>query len=150
MPQLGLQIFYSVITEITAVTIFASIFSVLSITLSVFEHISVKLLLKTETVLIIKIDINSNDLSHMNTLKFKKLENLRNVISNEISKIIDIDRRLIELLRPIQTKTGVYLTFHIRSDASNSSKIMQLIRNEAKTGELATVESVYYNLYIIW
>ena len=61
MPQLILQSIYSILTNITAITIFASIFSILSITLSVFEYISSNLLLSTETILIIKIEtVNRN------------------------------------------------------------------------------------------
>ena len=127
-------------TEITAVTAFATIFSILSITLSVFEHISASVLLSSETVLIIKINVRSDEMSRMTISQFKKVENLRNNITSEISKIIDMDRRLIELLRPIQTKSGCYLTFHIRSDASIATTIMDLIRREAKNGELARVE----------
>ena len=135
-----LQIIYSFITDITAITAFASVFSILSITLSVFEHISASLLLSTETVLIIKINIKSQEMSMMSHVRFKKVENLRRDISSEIAKIIDMDRRLIELLRPIQTKNGAYLTFHIRSDASRATTIMELIHNEAKSGDLAKVK----------
>ena len=127
------------LTQITPVTVFATIFSLLSITLSIFEHVSASMFLKTETVIIIKINIISKDLSGMPYKTFKLLQNYRSRISVEISKIIDIDYRLIELLTPIQTKNGIYLTFHIRSDVSQGPQIMELIENENKSGYLAKV-----------
>ena len=87
--------------------------------------------------MIIKIDILSNELSRMSGKKFKKVENLRDPIIREIAKIVDIDRRLIELLLPYQTKNGLYLTFHIRTDSAHASEMMSLIRIEAKNGNLA-------------
>ena len=134
---------------ITPITIFATIFSVLSITLSVFEHISASVLLQAETVLVIKMDVNSIELSNLTRERFKQLQNLRGSICNEISKIIDIDSRMIELLTPIQTRNGVYFTFYIRSDASQAPVTMQLIKTEAQSGTLAKVSRIHISISLL-
>ena len=158
LPQLCLQLTYSlIIDDYTFITIFASIFSFLSILLTIFEYISADSLLKCEGVLVIKMFIESNDISTLNQSQFKKFENLRKPISHEISKITNIDQRLIELLKPKQTKDGCYLLFHIRIAAaanvdynyssyandhddkyqSDTENVLNLIRNEISSGKLA-------------
>ena len=126
------------------ITIFSGIFSLLSIILTIFEHVSAKLLLNTETVLIVKMSVMCPEISSMSSKRFKEIQNLRQQITIELAKIVDIDRRLIELLRPIQTKHGVYLTFHIRSDSSHSATVLQLIRKEVRSKYLAD------KLFEIW
>ena len=149
-----LQIVYSLSESITPITAIATIFSILSITLSVFEHISSSLLLKTETILVIKMDINSREFQHIEPRKLKKLQNLRFGLCAEISKIIRIDEQLIELLRPTPTLEGIYFTFYIRSDASKSSEMLKLIKDEAKSGRLANVKLKFINcllfLFKVW
>ena len=108
--------------------------------MSVFEHISSSLLLKTETILVIKMDINSREFASIKPAVLKKVQNLRLALCNEISKIIRIDEQLIELLKPTQTRHGIYFTFYIRSDDSKSSEMMKLITDEAKSGRLAHVK----------
>ena len=139
VPQLILNLLHSILFDINEVTIFAAIFSILSIITSVFEYISAKTLLNSELVTVIKFDVDSKELASLDNHKYKQLCNHRRVISIEISKIIDIDRRSIELLLPIQTKNGLYLTFHIRSDASQGTNIMKLIKTEATSGYLSDV-----------
>ena len=124
-------------TGITPVTIFAATFSILSIVLSIFEHISARVLLNTETILIIKMELDWQEISMLNSYKFKKIENLRQPVSHEIAKVIDIDHRLIELLLPIQTKDGMLITFHIRSDATQASEIMNKIKQDVRSGHLS-------------
>ena len=118
-------------------------FSIISVTLSLFEHISVTLLLQTETVIIINIELESRVLADMSNETFTKLQNRRLGICTEISKIIDVDRRLIELLLPIRARKGASITFHIRSDASQGPQIMQLIKHEAQIGYLSKVVEIY-------
>ena len=84
----------------------------------------------------------------MSIKKFKKIESLRKPLSAEIGKIINKDRRIIELLRPMQTNTGTHLIFHIRSDSGNKSSIIQLIQNEANNGSLAKVKLKTHILYL--
>ena len=78
--------------------------------------------------------------------QFKQIESLRKALSAEIGKIIDKDRRIIELLRPMQTNNGTRLIFHIRSysDSGHKSSIIQLIQNEADNGRLAKVKLLLF------
>ena len=85
--------------------------SFLSILLTVFEYISADSLLKNEVVLVIKMFISSNDISKLNEYQFKKFTNLRKPISNEISKMTNIDCRLIELLNQNKQKMVVIYYF---------------------------------------
>ena len=139
IPQLILQIIYTILTSsFSEVTLIAGIFSILSIILSIFEHSSVKMLLNIESTTIICIDIISRGISRMSRYEFKQLSCHRSVITNEMHKVLNVDFRLIELLQPIQTKDGVTLTFHIRSD-TNGKTIVQLIKEDAASGDLAKV-----------
>ena len=122
---------------------FASMLSLLSIVLTIFEYISAKVLLNTESVLIIKMFIESSEISSLSANEFKKFHNCRKPISNEISKVIGIDYRLIELLKPKQTKQGCDLIFHIRIGNGKSglqdeetSNALQLIKAEISNGSL--------------
>ena len=115
MPQLFLQLCYTIYKkDLTYITIFSSIFSVISIISSAFEYVSSKLLLKTETVLIIRLDIKSKIIGALSVKQFQTIENLRKLLRNEIAKITDISYDLIELLLPKQTKDGLSLIFHAR------------------------------------
>ena len=150
VPQLILQFVYSVIIEdVTLITIFSSIFSLLSIIVTVFEYLSARLFLATETVLIVKLTIHSNDISTLSNSNFRKLQNLRLPLRNEISKIIDIDVGLIELLKPTHTRNGCYLTFNIRIKSTEiiagaSQNAMTLIKDEIDSGRLSKI------FYKIW
>ena len=147
------------------ITVFASVFSLLSITLSVFESFSQSVLLKSETISVINLSVDSAELAQLNNKAYKKLCNQRLSIAIEISKIINVDRRSIELLLPIQTKTGFDLTFHIRSkvkdddnndnntntNTNNNSKhmhMMELVKQEVDCGRLAKNIKLAWNLKI--
>ena len=88
-------------------------------------------------VTVIKLVLDSPELAVLKQKEFNVLMYHRRDITNEISKIIDIDARSIELLKPMQTKKGLYLIFHIRTmDTDKQTEIMKLIRQEAKSGYL--------------
>ena len=97
---------------------------------------------------IIRLEVLSNDIAKLPQKQFKTLTNYREIITNEIHKIVGVDSRLIELLLPQHTKYGVMLTFHIRCDATASSEVVQLIRKEAKSNQLAKVLFVLH-LYVL-
>ena len=149
VPQLLLQIIYSIVSKsVTYVTIIAALFSLVSIILSVFEHISASLLLKTESVTIIRLDVISQDIGRLRYKEFDDLTNYRRVITRQLSRVIDVDFRVIELLLPTQTKDGVTLTFHIRSHVDKNNRsintgddLIGTIKKEAQSGELAKVEN---------
>ena len=129
---------YSILFDINDVTVYACVFSSISIVQSVFEYISMKDLLDVEMATVIKLMLKSDELSQLKDKEFQILCNHRKDITIEISKIIDIDRRSIELLLPTQTKIGLNLTFYIRTiDSDQHKEIMKLIRTEAKSGYLA-------------
>lgn len=129
----------SLTTSISPIAAFAALFSILSIISTIFEHISARLLLSAETVLVIQMHVHSEEIAHMQLKNFKKIENHRMRVVNELSKVIDIDRRLIELLLPIQTRAGVDLKFYIRSDKSKDTRLLNTIHTEIQSGFLANV-----------
>ena len=138
IAQLILQIVYLVLIEeshSSAITIVAMIFSVLSIILSIFTYVSSKLLIECEAITVIVMDIQSSQLANTQPRKFRKLViHHRNPICRELSKIIQVDKGLIEILMPIQTNTGTTLTFYIRNNDSSHKKIASNIVNTIKTG----------------
>ena len=127
----------------SAITLFAALFSLLSIISTIFEYISARLLLSTETVLVIEVEIESIEIARFTHKQFGIIENYRMVIVNEISKIVDIDRRLIELLLPIHTQTGVDLKFYIRTEGNEDKKLLQLVQNAVDSGHLANVCNLF-------
>ena len=80
-------------------------------------------------------DIQSQQLANTQPKKFRKLiVHHRNPICRELSKIIQVDKGLIEILMPIQTNTGAKLTFYIRNNYSSDKKVVSNIVNTIKTG----------------
>ena len=147
IPQLILQVIYLSLTKessISSITIVAMIFSTLSIILSLFNYKSSSLLLQCEAITLIEMEIQSRQLSHTKPKKFQKLiVHHRKPICRELGKIVHVDERLIEILMPIQTKTGAELTFYIRNDSSDKnlgSNIVKTIRNEIESKVLAQVK----------
>ena len=121
LPQLILQISFSIVSgDITTITIFSFILSLISIVSSTFEYISLQYLLQHETILSITFCIESNDIAQMNSHDFKQLTNYRRSIAKELSKYFEINYRVIEILRPIQTRNGINITFHIRISIESS------------------------------
>ena len=148
IPQVVLQIAYSILTgqssSISVITILAMIFSVLSIILSVFNYKSSSLLIECETITVIVMDVQSQQLANTPPKTFRQLiVHHRYPISYELSKIIEVNKRLIEILIPIQTKTGTKLTIYIRnndsSDKKFASNIVNIIKNEIDSGSLTKV-----------
>ena len=145
VPQLILQLIYliSIAESFSLVTIIAMIFSTISIVLSLFNYKLSSLLLECEAITVIEIDVESKQLGHTSAKKFRQLIlHHRKPICNELGKIIGVDKRLIEILTPIQTNTGARLTFYIRNDSSDkylAPKIVKTVRDEINSGELAKV-----------
>ena len=157
VAQLILQIVYLVLigesnsTGISEITIVAMIFSILSIILSVFNYMSSKLLIECETITIIVMDIQSQQLANTQPKKFRRLiAQRRKPICQELSKIIQVDKGLMEILMPIQTNTGTQLTFYIRnnhsSDKKVASNIVKTIKTGINSGSIARVKCFFYIL----
>ena len=165
IPQLILQAFYVILSQesnISPVTIIAMIFSIISIVLSAFNYTLSSLLIKCEAITFVQMDIESQQLGNMQSKIFGKIiVHQRKPICRQLSKIIDIDKKLIEILMPIQTNTGAKLVFFIRNnshDQNLGSNIVDTIRNALDSGELAQVKFLswieytqlqYFNIYII-
>ena len=158
IPQLILQIIYLILTSessISPITIIAMIFSLLSIVLSVFNYKLSSLLIECEAITVIEINVESKQLANTRPRRFRKMiVHHRKPICRELSKIIFVDKRLIEILMPIQTTTGCKLTVYIRNDSSDtklSSKIVNTLRNAIISGELAkvTLTSLCFVIYFV-
>ena len=159
-PQLIIQIVYLILTvgdhdhdesgagnNISAITIIAMIFSIVSIITSIFDYKSSSFFIKCESVTVIEMNIKSRQLANTQARKFQKIiVHHRNPICKELAKIIRIDWRLIEIT-PIQTNTGAELIFHIRNNSneikSNKNNfelsIINRIENMIDSGKLAQV-----------
>ena len=148
IPQLILQIIYLILTSgvdsVSLVTVVAMIFSTISIVLSAFKYKLSSLLLECETITVIEMNIESQQLGHTQSRKFRKLiVHHRKPICNELGKIIGVDKDLIEILTPIQTNTGAKLTIYIRNDSSDTNvapTIVKTVRDQIDSGELAKVK----------
>ena len=146
-PQLILQIIYLGLTRhdnISAIAIIAMIFSVISIISSIFDYKSSSVFIACESITVIEMNIESQQLSNTKRRKFDKMiVHHRKSISREMSKILRIDWRLIEILMPIQTNTGAQLVFYIRNndptEKNLSSTMVNTIRDVIVSGELAQV-----------
>ena len=152
VAQLILQIVYLVLigesNSISAITIVAMILSVLSIVSSIFNYISSSSLIECEAITVIVMDIQSQQLANTHSKKFRRLiVHRRNPICRELSKIIQVDEGLIEILMPVQTNTGAKLTFYIRNNDSSDKNVAPNIVNTITTGinkgSLATVKCFF-------
>ena len=163
IPQLILQIIYLMLTkpgDINSneilITLFAMCFSTISIISSIFSYKSSSLFIACEAITIVDINIESKQLGNTSVKQFSKIiVHRRKPIRRELAKIICVNWRLIEILLPIQTKTGFKLIFYIRNNdhdydhdhGSNSNSnekrlgtnIVNIIRNEINSGSLAKV-----------
>ena len=153
IPQLALQIIYLVLTaeletNVSPITIIAMIFSSISIISSVFDYKSSSLFIKCETITLVEMDIESRDLAATKSKKFQQIiVHHRIPICHELSKIIFIDSRLIEILMPVQTKTGAKLIFHIRNNSNDKNIVsdsVKIITKEINSGQLA---KVFFNVW---
>ena len=146
IPQLILQTIYLSLTaesSISVITILSMIFSTISILSSIFDFVSSSLLLECEAITVIELKIESTQLANMGVKEFRRLlVHHRKPIRRELAKITDVDWRLVEILIPIQTKTGAKLTLYIRNDSTNlnlGATIVKTMRKEIETGKLAQV-----------
>lgn len=138
-PQLIIQVLFCVETKmITNITVYSFILSSISIVLSIFEYISSRMILDLQSVLVIKLEIESDTIALLSMKHFRKLMSYRLAICGELAKIIEYDPPLIELLKPLQTAKGVNLIFHIRcnSQETDSHSILEKINNSIKNGQL--------------
>ena len=159
IPQLALQIIYSIIMtnkyngynyNVTFVTIFATIFSFLSILLTLCEFSTKNYLLNQERKLFVKFKIDSGTIQKYSRKNFiYKIEYKRYRVSNEIARILSIDFNYIELLKPIPCNQGAMLIFHIRtdvdlniSDNSSSSNININSNDNSLIGGSTNISSV--------
>ena len=157
LPQLIIQIIYVTLTikaGISTITIVAMIFSTVSIISSIFDFHLSTLLMQCESITSLQMNIKSEELSDVNTKQFGQIiVHNRIPICLELSKIIRVDSRLIEILIPIQTKTGCQLTVYIRKNSNDNvvgSNIVKIIRQEIDSGELAQVRLIRVYLSFIY
>ena len=146
IPQLCIQnvyLFYS--TELTYITLFSIIFSVLSIVSSFFEVSTKKYVLKSESILYVKFIIESKHIETMTKEEFlTQIIDRRHKICDEIGKILGIDFHCVELLKPLHLKNGASVVFHIRNDRVDSSNALKILTNEIQNNRLGkAVRNVY-------
>ena len=163
IPQLLMQIVYITLSivehndnndndkassHLTLITIFAMIFSFLSIILALFEWITKSYLLNTETKLFLTFNVYCEEIIEMSRKEFYcVIECQRFGVSNEIGKILHIDGFGIELFKPISTDDGALLIFNIRnSTTTTKSNILTLIEDSIDTQRLPKALKNVYKL----
>ena len=101
----------------SVITLFAMIFSAASIVLTAFEFSIKKYLLDTESVIIVKFKVNSEEIQQMTRSEFiKKIENKRNKITTEVAKLLSVDFAILEQSKPIPCTEGlIYICEHTAS-----------------------------------
>ena len=148
IPQFALQIFFSIyFNDLTFITLFAMIFSLLSVILALFEFSIKQYLFENETLLLIKFKVESKQIQNLSRSQFQhRIEYKRFGVSNEIAKILSIDFSSIELLKPIPSKEGALLIFHIRNDSIDGTNALKTIQKEIHSGRLGTALNRIYKL----
>ena len=135
-------------SSVSPITIMAMIFSTISIILSVFIYKLSSLLIECEAITVIEMDIVSPQLGNAPFEEFRNIiVHHRNAICFQLSKIIRIDSRIIEILMPIQTNNGATLIFYIRNDSSDQnvgSTIVKTIQTAIDSGLMAQVTSISF------
>ena len=156
IPQLIIQIIYTILcskSNISSITLIAMIFSVVSIVSSIFNYKSSSLFLQCEAITLIEMNIVSKQLGNTQQTKFRRIiVHHRIPICQELAKIINVNHQLIEILLPIQTKTGAKLIFLIRSDSSDEdlgSQIINIVKQDVNSGRLAQVTYTYIHAHCI-
>ena len=147
IPQLFLQLVYSIVfNNITAITIVASIFSIISIILSFLEYSFTRSILNSQSVSVIKLEITSQDIGNLSKSAFcNNIRNKRYHIEYEMSKLMLIDQSKIEYCRPVQHHTGVNLTFLFAcNDSIQSSVIISSFKQQCEDGNMMKILFQYW------
>ena len=107
------------------------IFTIISIILSSIQHITTKKFIKPQNIYLIKFSVQGKDISAMDSYAiFSKriIHTNYKAIINSISKILRIDPKQIERLKPLQYHTGATFTFIIEKINSNNTFIDSINR----------------------
>ena len=89
----------------------------------------------------VKMHIHSDEIGDFSENKFHELQKKRQEIESELSKLLDINEKLIKLMKPVQYDHGVDLSFEIKSKDINTSKqIIKLMRAKTHDQHLADVK----------
>ena len=145
LPQFVLQVTFSVYyNEWTFITLFAAVFSGISIFITIFEFCTQRELFQSEKeqYKVLTFTVKSRHIGSMNHKEFRDtIQHKRKKIERDIAKILHIGAENVELLKPIQVREGVLLTFHILSHATLTSKMIQgMIEQENQHRQLAPVK----------
>ena len=162
IPQLILQIAYitfqavqrlhsddneSEHNDYTVVTVFAMIFSFLSIILALFEFVTKQYLFSIEMKLFLTLKVASNEIATMTRDEFYRLVECQRLCVNDIiGRTLDIDSDSVELLKPISSDVGVLLIFHIRNNSIDKSKVGKKIQSSIDNQRLQTTLKKIYKL----
>ena len=109
--------------SIYLITVFSMVFTVISIVLSIIQHFSTNKFIKPQNIFVIKFNIESQDIQKLDDKKqfSNKIVFIKyNAIINCIAKILQIDDKQIERLKPLQNSKGAIFTFIIEKNISNN------------------------------
>ena len=147
IPQTIIQYIFSYysLKKLTFITLISMVSSIASIIVGIFEFSMKQYLFDSESILFVKFIVESTDIQNMTRKQYvKTIEKNRYKVSNEIAKILSVDFKHIELLKPIPSRDGVTLIFHIRNDAAANSNAMQLIEHEITSQRLTiSIQNAY-------
>ena len=122
------------------ITIFSMIFTIISILISVFEYFLSSKFLILESSIIITFNIESIDVSSMRYAQFlQEIVFKRNRFVDSIAKILQLERKQIERLKPKQDTKGAIFTLAIATDVFYYEYIQNTITQAVVNGDLAQV-----------
>ena len=129
IPQFVVQTAFSIhIGNVSVITIFSIGFSLLSIILTCFEFYTKKLLLHTETIIVLKFNVESSKIKAMPYRRYhSRIAYKRRRMQSEMSKMLSIEYHTIELLKPVRNTEGAVFTFYIRTDLLDQNDVMDMI-----------------------
>ena len=133
-PQLILQLFYLIYIDFNFIAGLAMVFSFLSILLSFLEFCSQHHILGAEIICVVKFEIFSNKIGSSSPNNFHKLSSNRSKLERAVGKMLNVDYRTVELLKPIQTNSGLEMIYHLRDKIINDqiNQMQNEINNDTK------------------
>ena len=117
------------------------IFTTISIFVSVFEYQFSSKAIKSDTVMIVRFDISSQQMANMRRSHFSKQIIFRHhKLIHYMAKIMQINARTVERLMPLQVKNGAIFSFIVEfEDMNEYTSICTEINRSVSDGTLAKV-----------
>ena len=138
IPQIGLQMHLLTINRFSNHIVYISMaFSILSIIVSILAMLAQRSIVRARDYVSVEFDVKGEII----VSNMSKCKNQKNELQLQMSSLVGIEKKLIEVMRPKQIKQG--LRFTINFFVSNTRAIDMNIENDINkaqtTGELADI-----------